>query len=204
MAEHVAKSYEHLQGKLQGISNPQLAAHLTLYQGYVKKLNEIWEKLPRTDRALVNYSFGDYSELRRREPVAYNGTVLHELYFDGLGPDGQPSPELKKAIETAFGSYDAWVQDFKACGASAHGWVLLGWDPLRNQLANNLIHGEHHVGLFAGYQPILALDVWEHAYFLDYQTKKGDYLSAYFKNLNWKTINERYARGAAAAHAASR
>ncbi len=194
MAGHVAKSYEALRGKLHGISNAQLEAHLTLYQGYVKKLNEIWEKLPKADRSGANYSYADYSELRRREPVAYNGTYLHELYFDNLGPDGQPAPELKKAIETAFGSYDAWVADFKACGQSAHGWVLLGYDPLRKQLSNNLVQGEHHVGLFAGHQPLLALDVWEHAYFLDHQTKKADYLTAFFNNINWKAVNERFAR----------
>jgi superoxide dismutase, Fe-Mn family len=193
MTGHAAKNYEHLLGKLHGISDPQLKAHFTLYQGYVKKLNEIWDRLPKADRATANYSFGEYSELRRRESVPYNGTHLHELYFDNLGPNGsEPAPELKKAVEASFGSWDAWVQDFKACGNSAHGWVMLTWDPFNKRVLNDLIYTEHQAGLFAGNLPLLVMDVWEHAYFLDYQTKKPDYMNAFFKNVSWKPVNERW------------
>ncbi|MHB1844283.1 MAG: superoxide dismutase [Deltaproteobacteria bacterium] len=196
MAGHVAKSFDSLLGgKLHGLSDTQLKAHFTLYQGYVKKLNEIWEKLPKADKATANYSYGEYSELRRREPVAYNATFLHELYFENLGPNGSEcAPELKQAIEKAFGGFDTWVRDMKAAAASAHGWVVTVWDPHTRSVRNDLIESEHHVGLLVGDQPLLALDVWEHAYFFDYQTKKADYVEAFFKNIAWKPVNERFAR----------
>ncbi len=193
MAGHIAKNYEQLLGKLHGISDVTLKAHFTLYQGYVKKLNEIWEKLPKADRSLANYSFGEYSELRRRESVPYNGTYLHELYFDNLGPNStQAAPELKKAVESSFGSFDAWVNDFKACGASAHGWAMLTWDPHNKRVTNDLVYTEHQAGLFVGNLPLLVMDVWEHAYYADYQTKKADYVAAFLNNVSWKAVNDRW------------
>src|SRR5262245_27316490 len=101
---HEPKNYERLFSELRGaLSEPQLRAHFALYQGYVKKLNEIEHKLASVDRELANYSFGDYSELKRREPVAYNGTVLHELYFSNLGPTGEKIPPgFHKAATSAF------------------------------------------------------------------------------------------------------
>ncbi len=195
MASHVAKSYENLLGKLHGISDTQLKAHFTLYQGYVKKLNEIWEKLPKADKATANYSYGDYSELRRREPVPYNGTFLHELYFENLGANGdQCSPELKKALEASYGSWDGWIADLKAAANSSHGWAMTVFDPNTKTVRNDLVSSEHHVGLLVGAMPLVVLDCWEHAYFFDYQTKKADYLEAFFKNLSWKSVNERYAK----------
>lgn len=190
---HEAKNYDHLIGKVKGLSETQLKAHLTLYQGYVKKLNEIWSALGTTDKTHPNYSFDLYSELRRREPVAYNATYLHELYFDNLTAEGEPSVDLKKALSDSFGSFDNWVQDFKANGGSAHGWVQLVWDSKNKVLANNLIHTEHHAGLFVDARPVLVMDVWEHAYFFDFQTKKVDYMTAFFNNVNWKNVNERFA-----------
>lgn len=182
-----------LGGKAKGLSDAQLKAHLTLYQGYVKKINEIWERLGKADRGSANYSFGEYSELRRREPVAYNGTVLHELYFENLG-DGstQPGPEIKKALESSFGSFDNWIADVKACMGSAHGWTLLVYDYQQKRLWNDLVQSEHHVGLLANTEIIAAFDAWEHAYFLDYQTKKADYVTNVLAGLNWNTINGRF------------
>ncbi len=194
MTNHEPKNFDHLIGKVKGLSETQLKAHFTLYQGYVKKLNEIWSQLGTADRTHPNYSFDLYSELRRREPVAYNGTYLHELYFENLGVDGDPSAELKKAVSDAFGSWDNWVQDWKANGGSAHGWVQLVWDPANKRVLNNLIQSEHHVGLLSGVTPILTMDVWEHAYFFDFQTKKPDYLTTFLSNVNWKVANERFAK----------
>jgi Fe-Mn family superoxide dismutase len=191
---HEPKNYDHLIGKVKGLSETQLKAHFGLYQGYVKKLNEIESQIASVDKTHPNYSFDLYSELRRREPVAYNGTYLHELYFDNLIADGDPSAELKKAVSDSFGSWDNWVQDFKANAGSAHGWVNLGWDHANKKVLNNLIHTEHHSGLMIGIAPLLTLDVWEHAYFFDFQTKKPDYLTAFFNNINWKVVNERFSK----------
>src|SRR6185369_11337279 len=110
------KNFDHLLGgNAKGLSDLQLKAHFTLYQGYVKKLNEIWEKIAKTDKSAPNYSFNEYSELKRREPVAFNGTVLHEIYFENLG-DGstKPGEKITKLINDSFGSHDAWAADAKA------------------------------------------------------------------------------------------
>lgn len=189
-----AKNYEHLLGKLK-ISDDQLKAHFTLYQGYVKKLNEIWEKLSKADRSTPNYSFNEYSELKRREPVAYNGTFLHEFYFENLTAAGktQPTPSIKQRFADSYGSFDSWVSDFKAAAMSAHGWALLVYDPLDKKLKTNLVQSEHHVGLFVNTKVILALDVWEHAYAIQYGIKKADYVTAFFENLNWDAVVSRLA-----------
>jgi Fe-Mn family superoxide dismutase len=186
------KNYDHLIGKMKGLSENQLKAHFTLYQGYVKKLNEIEQKLGTVEKNAPNYSFNEWSELKRREPVAYNGTFLHEAYFDNLGGEGTTPPDYFKAAASAqFGSFDAWVADLKAAAASAHGWVLTCWCYADQKLRNVLVHSEHHVGLMADTQIVVAVDCWEHAYFMDYGTKKPDYVAAVIAGLNWKTVEER-------------
>lgn len=189
------KNYSHLLGgNAKGLSDAQLNAHFTLYQGYVKKLNEIRDRLGTADRSAPNYSFNEYSELRRREPVAYNGTVLHEMYFDSLGNGSTaPSDTSKRVIEASFGSMDAWVADAKACLMSAHGWLLVVYDYSEQKLFNNLVQSEHHVGLFANVHVMTAIDAWEHAYFFDYQTKKADYVANVLSGLNWDHINKQIA-----------
>ena len=187
------RNFAHLLGgKAKGLSDTQLNAHFTLYQGYVKKLNEIQGKLESADKSAPNYSFNEYSELRRREPVAYNGTVLHELYFESLG-DGstQPSEAAKGLIARSFGSFDNWVADTKACLMSAHGWTLLVHDPFENKLTNVLVQSEHHVGLCATVHVMAAFDAWEHAYFFDYQAGKTKYVDALLAGLNWDVLSER-------------
>jgi Fe-Mn family superoxide dismutase len=186
------KNYEHLIGKIKGLSESQLRNHFTLYQGYVKKLGEIEQKLGTVDKSAPNYSFNDYSELKRREPVAYNGTFLHELYFDNLGGEGTTVPEpFKKAVSDNFGSWDAYITDVKAACGSAHGWVLTCYGYSDQKVKNVLVQSEHHVGLFVDTQVVVAVDCWEHAYFMDYGTKKPDYVSAVLASINWNTIGER-------------
>lgn len=187
------KNFDHLLGgKAKGLSDSQLKAHFTLYQGYVKKLNEIWERLPKVDRSAPNYSYNEYSELKRREPVAFNGTVLHEMYFENLGNGStKPSDATKKLIETSFGSFDAWMADAKACLMSAHGWLVLSYDYSDKKLHNNLIRSEHDTGLFANTHLMGAIDAWEHAYFTDYQTKKVDYVQNVLTGLNWDVLAQR-------------
>jgi Fe-Mn family superoxide dismutase len=191
---HTPKNFDHLLGECQGfLSDKQLQAHFTLYQGYVKKLNEIEERLAKADPTTANYSFSEYSELRRREPVAYNGTVLHELYFENLGAQGSaPSENLKKAIEAGFGSWDAFIADVKGVVGSGHGWCLVTYDWNYGRVRTNFVQSEHHVGLLPNNSILLAIDAWEHAYFLDYGTKKPDYLAGVLKHLNWKAAEKRF------------
>ena len=190
---HSPKNFDQLISECAGfLSENQLKAHFTLYQGYVKKLNEIEEKLATADRGTANYSFGDYSELRRREPVAYNGTVLHELYFQNLGAaGGEPSAAFKRAIEQSFGSWDSWITDVKGIVGSGHGWCLVSYDWNFNKVRNTQVQSEHHVGLLPNQSILVAIDAWEHAYFMDYGTKKPDYLAGVLKHLNHAAIEQR-------------
>src|SRR5689334_21040891 len=183
-----------LGGNAKGLSDLQLKAHFTLCQGYVKKLNEIREKLGTADRGAPNYSFNEYSELKRREPVAYNGTVLHEMYFENLGNGStQPDDTAKALITASFGSVDNWIADAKACLLSAHGWLVTVFDYSDGKLHNNLVRTEHDVGLFANVHAMIAVDAWEHAYFFDYQTGKAKYVEAALSGLNWDVLNKRIA-----------
>lgn len=192
--QHTAKDFTHLLGKLEGISENQLKAHFGLYQGYVNKLNEIEEKLKTADRSKSNYSFGEYSELKRREAVAFNGTYLHQLYFENLSGDpSEASDALKAELEKCFGGMEAFEQDMKASALSTPGWVLLTWNRI-DQSLHHYIMFEHHVGLPTFQEIILALDCWEHAFMIDYGTNKADYLAAFTKNIDWNTVNERFAR----------
>ena len=187
-----AKSYERLLGRTR-FSDAQLKAHFKLYEGYVNKLNEILARLKTADRTSANYSFGGYSELKRREPIAYNGTLLHEFYFDAMGQSQSSGPpaSVKKRIIESYGTWARWLADMKAAASSAHGWVLLVYDPSDKKLKTNLVHSEHHVGLFANARVILALDLWEHAYVIQFGIKKPDYLEAFFDSLNWNIVETR-------------
>ncbi|MBN1258663.1 hypothetical protein JXA05_02810 [Candidatus Peregrinibacteria bacterium] len=189
---HQQKDFNTLIGKLSGLSDKQIEAHLGLYAGYVKKLNEIEEKLATADRALANYSFGEYSELKRREAVAFNGAYLHKYYFENLSPaPGERSKELEEAITASFGSFDDYLKDLKACAASTPGWVLTTKSRVDGKLHNYILF-EHHIGLPVHQDVILALDCWEHAYMIDYGTKKPDYLEAFLKNVDWKVASGRF------------
>lgn len=189
---HEAKDFSHLLGNLDGISDEQLQAHFGLYQGYVKKLNEVEEKLKTADRSATNYSFGEYSELKRREVVPFNGTYLHQMYFENLAKDGgDMSDGLSNEIADAFGSIDAYFDDLKAAAASTPGWVVTSKNK-RDGLVHNYIIYEHHVGLPVDQEIILALDCWEHAFMIDYGTKKAQYLDAFLRNVNWSVVNERF------------
>jgi Fe-Mn family superoxide dismutase len=189
---HEAKNYERLLGKTK-FSDDLLRDHFTLYQGYVKKLNEVSEKLRAADPSTPNYSFNEWSELKRREPVPYNGTVLHELYFDNLAEPGKTraSDKTKSMIEEAYGSVDGWIADMKAACLSAPGWALTVLDPLSGRLRTDLVSSEHHVGVFAGAKVIVAFDGWEHAYARQFGIKKPDYVTAFFESFDWECFDRR-------------
>ena len=202
-----AKTYDHLVGNLQGFSPKQIEQHIKLYQGYVKKINEIraeMEKIPfeeRKDKA--NFSFGKYSELKRRESVPYNGVYLHEMYFDNLGGSrGAPKAELMRAIEGSFGSQSNWEEDLRACAeAATGGWVLLTYDRIDGKLHHNQVW-EHSNGIMINQEHLLALDTWEHAFMIDFGTDKKAYLGAFLENVNWQVVADRLALATARARAA--
>jgi Fe-Mn family superoxide dismutase len=188
---HEARNFDHLLGKVQGISDNQLKQHFTLYQGYVKKINEIEEKLAKADKSAPNYSFNEYSELKRREPVPFNGTYLHELYFENLvGPGAQPSDALKKAASDSFGTWDDFIKDARAAGTSTTGWVLTTRSRVDGKIHNYICY-EHHLNIPVHQDIIMALDCWEHAFMIDFGIKKADYFDAFFKNVDWKMVSSR-------------
>jgi Fe-Mn family superoxide dismutase len=161
----------------------------------VKKLNEIEALLAAASREGASYGFSAYSELRRREPVAYNGTFLHELYFDNLGPPkGEVPAAFRRAEEEAFGSWSGAVADLKAMTQSTHGWVLVTCDLGSRRLRHNLVHSEHDGGLYANQAVVLAIDCWEHAYFLDYSLRKNDYVDGVLRHLDWGVVQDRLDR----------
>ncbi len=191
---HSAKNFDHLLGHLKGISDAQLTAHFGLYQGYVKKLNEIEEKLQTIDPSAANYTFNEFSELKRREATALNGSYLHQLYFENLAPSGQtPDAAFKAAVVKSFGSWEKWVADLRGTAGSTPGWVLTTWSKIDHRLHNYVMY-EHHVGLPVNQEVVLALDCWEHAFMIDYGTAKAKYLDAFLDNVCWKTVGERFAR----------
>ena len=190
---HEVRNFDHLLGTLRGFSDAQLRAHFTLYRAAAAKWNEIEEKLPRADRSAASPYFGEYSELKRREAAAWNSTVLHEAYFENMAGDpGEPEAALKVAIEESFGSFKDWEADLRAAAASTPGWVLLARSNPDGRLRHCVLP-DHGSGVPVMQSLLVALDCYEHSYFLDYGVRKGEYLDAFLKNLNWKAVNGRFA-----------
>lgn len=188
------KDYSKLIG-MSGFSETLLRNHFTLYQGYVNNTNTLCDTLARM-RKEGKGATPEFSELKRRFGWEFNGMRLHEYYFENLGGTGQLTSggELAARINEQFGSYDEWMQDFKATGAMRGiGWAILYLDVAAGKLLNVWIN-EHDAGHPAGCQPILVLDVFEHAFLTDYGLKRADYLSAYFQNINWEAAEGRFAQ----------
>ena len=187
---YTPKNYDHLKGGF--LSDPQLDQHFTLYAGYVSKLNEIEEKLATIDNTKPNYSFNEYSELKRREAVAFNGSFLHELYFENLGAKDGISPELAKAFE-AQGGQDKLMADLKATALGGPGWAVLTRTRRDGKLHTYFI-AEHHLGLPIEQDLLVVLDSWEHAFMVDYGIKRPDYINAFLENINWAEVSRRFGK----------
>jgi Fe-Mn family superoxide dismutase len=186
-----AKDYSSLIG-MEGFSETLLTNHFTLYQGYVTNTNKLADLLAGM---LKDGTVGtpEYAELKRRMGFEFNGMRLHEYYFGNLGGKAplNKSGELTSKLADAFGSVDAWEQDFRATGAMRGiGWTILYRDNLTGWLFNQWIN-EHEVGHFAGCTPVLVMDVFEHAFMIDYGLKRADYINAFFKNLDWGVVEGR-------------
>lgn len=188
---YTAKNYGHLIGT-EGFSEQLLKNHFTLYQGYVTNTNKLMETLAAMLKDGKTSTL-EYAELKRRFGWEFNGMRLHELYFEnmgGKGADGKSSA-AGKAVAEAFGSFDAWEKDFRAAGAMRGiGWVVLYKDKDSGVLFNQWIN-EHDAGHAAGCAPLLIMDVFEHAFMLDYGLKRADYIEAFMKNVNWDAVGKR-------------
>lgn len=185
---YTAKDYSALIG-MKGFSETLLKNHFTLYQGYVTNTNKLWDIMTAM---LKEGKTGtpEYAELKRRFGFEFNGMRLHEYYFGNLGgkKPADKTGALAKKLAAAYGSYDGWEQDFKATGAMRGiGWVILYQDNTNGWLFNQWIN-EHEVGHPAGCAPILVMDVFEHAFMLDYGLKRADYIAAFFQNIDWAVV----------------
>lgn len=188
-----AQNYAKLVG-ISGFSEALLKNHFTLYQGYVTNTNKLLDSL---GQLLLEERTGtpEYAELKRRFGWEFNGMRLHELYFGNLGGNGavEPGSRLAGKIIVDFGGHDAWEKDFRATGAiRGIGWAILYQDVASGRLFNCWIN-EHDAGHPAGCQPILVLDVFEHAFMLDYGVKRADYIEAFFANIDWRSAEARLA-----------
>ncbi len=191
---YAEKDFSHLKG-LNGISDKTLEIHLALYSGYVKNTNTLNEKvIDLTEKGQSGSP--EYSELKRRYGFEYNGMRLHEYYFGNLkaGGDGElkDTSALGKAIVETYGSLETWKNDFFKVGTMRGvGWAILYQDPFTKTLSNHWIT-LHEEGNIAGFVPILVMDVWEHAFLLDYKpAERPKYIEAFHSNIDWKSVESR-------------
>lgn len=188
---YTAKDYSHLLG-VEGFSDTLLKNHFTLYEGYVTNTNRLVDVLADMVRE-GKIGTPEYAELKRRVGFEFNGMRLHEYYFENLGGK-EPinrSGKLGNMLVEDFGSIENWEADFRGTGSMRGiGWAILYQDNITGKLMNQWIN-EHETGHLAGCIPILVMDVFEHAFMIDYGLKRADYIAAFFKNIKWDVVERR-------------
>lgn len=191
-------SDEEARELLKEVISPETADwhYNTHHKGYVTALNRIEEELERADRSAANGNWSHIGELKRRFTWNHAGALLHDIYWKVLGGDGDPSkgPDIVAAIEREFGSLEAWKADFKATALSAKlsGWALLVYDQLYSRRLLNVLVDEHHYGAIWGGIPLIACDVFEHAYYHKDGPARARYVDNFLAHLHWGRINELY------------
>jgi Fe-Mn family superoxide dismutase len=186
---YTACDYSHLLGA-KGFSDALLQNHFKLYQGYVANCNATLQQLNNMPSGPAK------TELRRRLGWEFSGMRLHELYFENMTSTPQPLQAglFSQSLEAQWGSFAAWKEAFLEVGATRGiGWAVLSVDPQTGRLFNTWI-GEHDMGQLAATVPLLVMDVWEHAYLLDYHLDRSAYLQAFFAAIDWKAVQMRYSR----------
>ncbi len=181
-------------GSLKGMSEKTMTIHHDkLYAGYVTKKNEISEKLQTLshggDVSSANQTYSELRALKDGEIFAVNGVYLHEYYFDTLGGDGTATGALVDTLAAKYGSFENFLTYFSACGMAARGWVVLCWDFKAKGLRIYNCDAHNQGGVWSC-APILVLDVYEHAYFIDYGSDRKAYIADWWKNLNWAKATE--------------
>jgi superoxide dismutase, Fe-Mn family len=183
---------------LKGISDQTLEMHFKLYEGYVKETNKLTEKISEflADGKVDQDEMPAYSELTRRLGFEYNGMVLHEYYFGNMKKEGTGDPDKTssffKAAAASFGSYEIWKADFVGVGKMRGvGWAICYQNPANGRLSNHWIT-LHETGNVSGFVPVLVMDVWEHAFILDYKpADRPKYIEAFFTNIDWAAVEGR-------------
>jgi superoxide dismutase, Fe-Mn family len=176
--------------ELDGISRESVEAHFKLYEGYVNKRNEIMGKLDELDVASANQVYSEVRALKVDLSFAIGGIKNHEIYFDHLGGGGgEPDGAIRELIFRDFGSAENWRADLKATGMAGRGWAWTAYDWDEGRLFNYIGDAQNTFPVWNA-TPLVALDVYEHAYFLDFQTDRASYIEAFFANLDWNVVNE--------------
>ena len=176
--------------ELDGISREAVEAHYKLYQGYVNKRNEILGKLGEVDASAANQVYSELRSLKVDLTFAIGGVKNHEIYFEHLGGGGgDPDGLVRDLIERDFGGVEGWRTDLKATGMGARGWAWTAYDWDEMRLFNYIGDAQNTFPVWNA-TPLIALDVYEHAYFLDYQTDRASYIDAFLNNLDWDVVNE--------------
>lgn len=180
-------------GKLEGISEKTIEEHLKLYKGYVTNANLVLNKIEEYKKDATTNAY-ILSELHRRFAFEWGGIRNHEIYFSSLsgGPkELKEDSKLKYAIAQSGLDFEKWLEEFKAMALTRGiGWAMLYYDKETGKLFNTWVD-EQHLGHLVGASPILALDMWEHSYYLDYTpAEKKKYIESFFANLNWEAIEE--------------
>ena len=188
---------------LNGISDKTLEMHFKLYEGYVKETNNLTEKISAflADGRVDQEEMPAYSELTRRMGFEYNGMVLHEYYFENMkkgstATDPEQTSDFFRAATESFGSYEIWKADFVGIGKMRGvGWAICYQNPANGRLSNHWIT-LHETGNVSGFAPVLVMDVWEHAFLLDYKpAERPKYIEAFFSNIDWAACEGRLVRG---------
>jgi Fe-Mn family superoxide dismutase len=181
--------YEELKGFL---SKDQLTPHHQAhYGGALKSLLQIETELQEADPSKAGANYAPIRELKKEEVHAMNSVILHELYFDGMSAaGGNPGEVAQDALKKRFGSTDRWIEDFKAAAVSARGWAILARHPVSGKLYN-FVSDVHDVGIPVLGIPLVVIDCYEHAFYVDYRNKKGDYVAAYPKFVDWVEVDRR-------------
>ncbi len=183
------QEFESING-VPGMSERMMKEHYKLYEGYVKKANEIEEKLKAVDYATANATQSELRSLKLGYSFAVNGVKNHEVYFRNIsGKGGKPTGWVGAQIVKHFGSYEQWMQDMKATGIAARGWVWMAFDWQTGSLFNYLGDTQDTYPVWHA-TPLVALDVYEHAYAMDYGVNRADYIEAFFKNLDWDGVEK--------------
>lgn len=180
---------------ITAINEEQFDVHMQLYQGYINKINQIDQLLADGgDYEQANATYSIFRGLKRGETYALDGVILHELYFQNMGNGyNQPNETTNQWFIRDFGGYDEWEKKFVATAKASRGWTVLAYD-WRSQRFRNISLDSHDKGNISYSSPVLVLDVYEHAYFLQYANKKEEYINNFMKNINWTIVDKRILR----------
>lgn len=180
---------------ITAVNEEQFNVHMKLYEGYIDKMNEIDALLSEGgDYENANATYSKYRGIKRGETYALDGVILHELYFQNMGNGyNMPNETTQNYLIQSFGGYEDWENHFVATAKASRGWAILAFD-WRSYRFRNISLDAHDVGNIALSTPVLILDVYEHAYFLQYANNKDEYINNFMKNINWPIVDKRILR----------